>query len=807
MGWASLTALWSSGNAGAVMAGTDGAVLDGAVLDGSTAALAMSGTDDGMDPAAVDGEDARSFGERVSDAYTGVMFRATGGKYDPAIQLFPPDPEPTSVAAARELMSRERVDPRQRRMLPGNIEDYPAPDVRSIHPLVADDPEFRDIHTVDDVCDFNRPLSHDRVIRVIQYFTGVDLIAHDSGEEFPQNLRADLTDREILKILAFFGLEPVNDAGKKYLIDHGRRGWTDPINNLLDGDEVVVYGNGQANLYFKMPWRVPLAINHFIRQTRLPIIRHMSTETLGLYWGQVEVCSRAMPMDLQIMQWLRTGNKQPLWTDNAHRNMYEHAVHYPQLRAPLNALMPYQQPDIHRDFENAENIISAAENTQAIEQLKLQMMQRFQTYNIRRVRFKHRPSDDMSKSAPGWLMRALGLEWAREEQGGFFARLDDDTKDQVADLLFGKKAKKVKRPQTHPPSRKAFPKAKDFLFHMDNALHHVMGMVRHGKHAVRPLDRRQSLLGGNYTTYDPVGWFDEWVRGAGYALAQEALRAGDKAASDRLRGWTDRTSRFINSFGTLNNIPRWRFGINKLLVEAADIIKNWKGEEILLVEYNPKDLEVPGWLGGASNVAGAVAASAASGAYLMAGSPVSEGLASGWHQAMARLHELNPDLAGWLADPSVQQVLHSPYVAQGAGAAVLLGLFQLGRKGKSLARGALGMARLLYRPMHPTDVQGVEGIRTYRVEADPYTFKEMAESYETNFRQAARAIEELRDFFRLEVGELEEVRRHYKQLQKRPFKVIRPERVTSQEEERPSRGEAFGAWLRRLGDRLARRTR
>lgn len=805
MGWASITtAFWGSGNAGAVMSGTDGAVLGS-----STDVLAMAADDGEADPAVVDGEDTRGFGDTVSDAYAGVLRWATDGEYDPAIQLFPPDPEPTTTAEAKVLMSRERVDPRKRRVLPGAIYDYPAPDVRSIHSLVADDPEFKDIHTIDGVCDFQRPLSHDRVIRVIKYFTGVDLIDQGSTEDFPKNLHVDLTDEEILKILAFFGLEPVNDAGKGYLIKHGRRGWVDPINNLLDGDEVVVYGNGQVSFYAKILWRVPLAINHFIRQTPIPIIRHLSTETFGLYWGQTEVCSRAMPMDLQIMQWLRTGKRQFLWTDNAHRNMHEHALHYPQLRAALNGLLPYQRPDIHRDFENGGNIVTAAENTQAIVELKLRMMQRFQTYNIRKGRAKRGPSDDTRQSAPGRLMRRLGLEWAHEKQGGFFAGLDANTKDQVADLLFGPKAKKVKRPQTRPPSRKGFPKADEFDLHVDNALHHVMGMVRHGKHAVRPLDRRQSVTGGNYTTYDPVGWFDEWVRGAGYALAQEALRSGDKATSDRLRGWTDRASRFINSFGTLNNIPRWRFGINKLLVEGADIIKNWRGEETILVEYNPKDVEVPGWVGGISNavVAGAAYIAGGLGLYSFAGDPLYDRIVAGWNEIVAKLPQASPQLGEWLADPAFQNTIHSPYAAQLAGAAVLVGLFQAGRRGKSAARAVLGFAKLLYRPMHPTDVQGVEGIRTYRVEADPYTFKEMDESYEINFRQAATAIKELRDFFRLEVGELEEVRRHYGLLLKRPFKVFRPETGGAQEEEQPSQGEDFWASVRRLRDRLARRTR
>jgi hypothetical protein len=252
---------------------------------------------------------------------------------------------------------------------------------------------------------------------------------------------------------------------------------------------------------------------------------------------------------------------------------------------------------------------------------------------------------------------------------------------------------------------------------------------------------------------------------------------------------------------------RHRFGINKLLVEGAGLIKGWQGEETPLIEYNPRDLHIPGVIGGLSNVGAAAAVyfTGGLGGHSTTDGSGSEPMGAGWDTAQAYLLEQLPQLAHWLSHPALQQ--HAPAVAMAAGAALL---YWAGTKGKSAARAAIGLGKLIYRPMHPTDVQGVEGIRTYRVEADDYSFRDMAESYERNFALAARAITELRNFFRYDVGELEEVRAHWKGIQKRRIRVIEMSAPSSSSEdngERPTRWEIFITGLRRARDRFGARTR
>lgn len=419
--------------------------------------------------------------------------------------------------------------------------------------VLKKDPFFKEIHRGG----IHKRLSHQDRLKVVEYVAGVKLFDDEKqGGQHLDRLRDELSDEDIIKILAFFGEEAVTLEGQKELIKLARLGWSHhelvdkegkPHEFVFDFDDTRAsswhVGDLSVKAFFK-------AINHFvfkdIPSTLIGRLMRGGAESV-YYWGghtfktQMRVCA------FFIFRMLRFNQLMSIDTHGDRNTLYLHAKNFTGFRASLLGLLPYQEPQKQDVMNNTENIYTLKDHAQSIKR----------------------------------LTRLVSL-LAQEKNGAngplVFDKLDSRLKKETALLLFGKKTYKAKSAvlrnlkddgQIHQPA----------LALIDNAaMNGRAALVTKTQSFIHIQDRPPGLLAqvGFFASTEFYAAIARAVKSVSSVLSRivpNKIGVFLMMAGDSLFNW-------LNQKGTLNQLPAQNYGDGPVVQALREVANDNKSRLI-----------------------------------------------------------------------------------------------------------------------------------------------------------------------------------------------------------------------------------
>ncbi|OVE81456.1 hypothetical protein BVY03_03680 [bacterium K02(2017)] len=344
---------------------------------------------------------------------------------------------PTTVAAsitppfdatlASEKLSqlkKQDISPSDVYTIKGAITDQPnawspSEGIRHFPTMLKETDFFKRIHPDKNI---NNALTPIQRIETIEHITGVQLFKTNSSESIQQslnNLRDDLSDEDILTVLEFFGEMTISEEGRQYLVEQFKKGWdaeflTDENGQAIpfdfDMDDTRITSWHMAKLGFAT------AFNHFVLKdkpsTFFKIGQLMEEGAKKVYaWGGYTMTTQVRPQAFFIARLLRHDQKLSLFTNSDRSTIYRLTKHFPNFRAALLGLLPYQEPQRQDVLDNTENIYTLKDHARQIRLLT-------------KILKKHHFNSDKDTK--------------------FFDSLSPELKVEVAIRIFGRKSYKTK---------------------------------------------------------------------------------------------------------------------------------------------------------------------------------------------------------------------------------------------------------------------------------------------------------------------------------------------------------------------------
>lgn len=339
-------------------------------------------------------------------------------------------------------------------VLPGKNLTYPAVGVVSLPNPLQLDTAFQRQHVQDGVINFDRKLSHKKRLKVIEDITGARIFGPlTDGADYRDNILAELSDQDILKILAFFGEEAVTKEGREYLIRMAKLGWSSeflcdaagqPLDIAYDLDDTRLHSWHPASLSAK---HLAGVIHHFGFQDVLSRgLNYFWPDRFKETWGSYQTTTQMKPHAFFIFRMLRHDQLMRVETDGDRFTQYDHLVNFPNYRAALLGLLPYQYPDKERILANTKNVGTTRDHARNIEALAKHVYDRavrdpllagLPSWDSLRQTLDDRRKHGLFSKIAEHVRRQFSSNGYLQGEASVFDSLSEEMKITVARLLFG----------------------------------------------------------------------------------------------------------------------------------------------------------------------------------------------------------------------------------------------------------------------------------------------------------------------------------------------------------------------------------